>query len=352
MEKKLEVEQVVAMAFLNGFEFVSGLDVSLFLNVFLSNNPDFGLGDTSFRHIKNYVERKNNKIYLKDGIRLGTHIPELGQSLSEYFTSLISEEVKEKFSFGDFLLMKIKYLQDNKMRIENFLDESQKNILDYYQYKGHLLVKKDGLGHYQNVSFFNIAKLRLFKLENPMLVEKFQKEVKELGYSADKIDEYFLSLKLDGTNPDIWNVSAFVQYFGKDKNLFRKIELNEKNMRGLIDRAVNLSGEQNRLYICCLRNNDIDYSNLVLNDPQKVLLENDFLSFSLSNIMDAREFLYGYLNNQGDSSYDLILIEGEVLNSKTTFNFKGSIRRSEQEFYMCNDRSTKKNSLVRKSVRL
>lgn len=351
MEKKLEVNQVVAWAFLNGSEYVSDLDISLLLNYFLQNNSDYVLGDTSLKNIENYVERKNDKIYLKDDLRLGSNISELNQSLSEYLSSLISKDFIENCSFRDFLLLKINYLQNNHLWLENFLDGNQKKILDYFQYKGYLTITKDDMGNLQNVSFSNSVRLHIFKLQNLPLVTKFQKAVEELGYNGKYIDEYFLSLKLDSSNPDFWSTTNFIQYMNENRSSYKKIDLNEKNMHGLIDKAIRLSSDQSRLYICCLRN-DLSYLDDVICNPQKLLLENDFYTFSKNNISSARELIQGYLNNPTDLGYDLVLIEGEVWANRTFLNFKGGIRKAGQEYYICSSKNVDRELLTRKSVRL
>lgn len=351
----LQMEQIVAGALLKNFDTISSLDLALLSKNFTTNNPGYELSDFSLNTLNKYLDIKDYKVMLKNGLTLPTLKKELetvaGPHVIKYFSS---------FDTKKYVLRKIGYNQFSNYDLDRLFCESQLEEIKKLEKEG--IIRSFSENNYIVTELSNYGKLELFKLEHSDEIQKFKNELDYLKYDTKIIDNFLLAQDLSLPTEDILTIDNMDNYL-KNSNIpnsifpvnFTKINLEDPESEKDIDKLLTIYDDSNFLYICHPNNifkseetfteiaknkGNINWNNIDLN---KLFETNNYDVCTNNQNVNDRVFCHFYYympdeirkyNDEGDFAFYHAIVEKYKYNNEDNFIVRGVLKEDKDGYYI------------------
>ncbi len=245
---ELEIEQIVAGALLY-FENISSLDISLLVEDFKKNFPDYELKDLSLNHIDKYVELNHEKLSLKKGVFLNLDLKKnieqiAGKDVVTYF---------QTFDFEKFILKKLEKLSGVRIdEIDTIFCNFQLKELQKLDSKGYLTITlSDDIinDDDREIKLSDHGKVALFKKIHDNELNVLIAELNSRGCDLSFVDQFLLTQDLRLPVGEILTVNNIDAYLNNCDIEKPKIESSKLNFIRLENNKREIVNEEGKKYI-------------------------------------------------------------------------------------------------------
>lgn len=303
----LDTEQMIAAALLLNFDNISSIDISLLIEDFLRKNPGYEFSDVNSEYLNKYIKSENNKISLKNELNMDSYIPENTSNLQTRLQQIAGTHIRKylkNFDMEEFMLRKIKYYSGIEVdSFDRLLCKKQQEELNKLDDKGYLTAywKEDSIyDDYKVIDLSDYGRLRLFKLDYPIELQRFIEELKSLRYDTSILDDFLL--KQDLQLP-IWkilntkNLEEFCNEYdranlepGVSKVCFKRLKMDEdgmldENSKELIQNMLSIWDKDHFLYTC--NPNDTFSGAKLLTEDVKEIKHVNWNEISVGNMLKS-----------------------------------------------------------------
>lgn len=210
VKTKLETEQLIAEAFLLGFDKVSSLDIDILREMFLSKYPNYEFMVDKEEYLLKYIAVEDSCIVLKEGLTLDSYIEENNSNLEKRLRQIAGRAIREGFKDFDeeeFILRKIQHSSTVFTDYIPFMFSlSQQQKIKELEGKGYLITTwQDEIPYedYREIGVSQKGNVLIFKSNHKSEIERFVNELKSLRCDTSLLDDYLLTVDL---TDQIWSI--------------------------------------------------------------------------------------------------------------------------------------------------